>query len=563
MKQRQTRQFTKLDELPTAADYIAEGAAPLLIMMMVEALIWFAQDLVYRGEHEMQLRWTLFWFVLGMVGVSRIAIEKTAAYAGLYALTLGGAVALMINQFVPLPLAGWLLLGLIWWCTNKLVWDCTLIDDKEDASGEGLLEIVGIDEMAGKHPPDDVGVQTIETGKPKRTKQRAWWRGIFVNRSTRPGQPHPHGLWIVYFSLAALPLFGFGQLWLVRVHPERTGMKPVVAYLSAAMGLLLLTSFLGLRRYLRQRRLKMPVRIAGTWIGAGTLIIVGALALSVILPRPVTILASSKQGSVLQGQKLEEKNVKNDATSDRESERAQSGGNERQSASSEKSGRQPDDAGQRKLDGGKNENSTRPEAGGSYGTSPPSIALPPAPPWLHSVIWAMFGCVLLYVIARNWRQIVAAIRDLIASIRGLFEPRTNPQEAGKRARHEEPAPESRIRFADLANPFLSEDATDPDETVRRTYEALECWAAEHGTARAPNMTSTEFARKMMSNYPELREGVHRLARLYAGLLYADRSPRKDELPPLAVLWSRMAAGVGEFKGGRNGCDPTSQPVAGD
>ncbi|MBI1176455.1 DUF4129 domain-containing protein [bacterium] len=539
MKRRQTKQFTKLDELPTAADYIAEGLAPLLIMVMVEALVWFAQDLVYRGEHEMRLRWTLFWFVLGMVGISRIAIEKTTAYAGLYALALGGAVALMINQFVPMPLAGWLLLGLIWWCTNKLVWDCTLIDDKEDASGEGLLEIVGIDETTGEEPPVDVGVQTIETGSNKQKKKYAWWRRLFINESSRAGQPHAHGLWIIYFLLAALPMFGFGQMWLVRVHPERTGLTTVAIFLLAAMSLLLLTSFLGLRRYLRQRRLKMPVRIAGTWIGVGTMIIVGALMLSFVVPRPLALVASSESAAVLNGRKLEEKNVENDASSDRESERAKSGGTEKQSSSNEIEGNQNDDASKRKLNGGKAENATRPEDGQSADSKSPSVSLPQAPSWLRWVVWAIFGCVLLYMIIRNWRQIWLAIGQLIESLRALFRPNVKmPKRPGtRRGPVLEPSPP--VRFVDLANPFRSGENVDPATAVCRTFKALEVWSTEHGCARSADTTSTEFAESLMAIHPGLRRSLRHLARIYAGLLYADRLPKENELPALAALWDEL------------------------
>ena len=37
------------------------------------------------------------------------------------------------------------LMGVVWWCAHKLTWDCTLIDDDEDASGEGLMQRIGVD----------------------------------------------------------------------------------------------------------------------------------------------------------------------------------------------------------------------------------------------------------------------------------------------------------------------------------------------------------------------------------------------------------------------------------
>src|SRR5260370_42515413 len=48
---------------------------------------------------------------------------------------------------------GWLLnYGLIavaWWCAHKLTWDCTLMDEKQDASGQGLLQTAGLDATGG------------------------------------------------------------------------------------------------------------------------------------------------------------------------------------------------------------------------------------------------------------------------------------------------------------------------------------------------------------------------------------------------------------------------------
>ena len=110
---------------------------------------------------------------------------------------------------------------------------------------------------------------------------------------------------MVYFSIAALPIFGFGQFVLARLDRSGTGLILVITYLSCAIGLLLLTSFLGLRRYLRQRRLKMPGSIARKWITTGALITVGVLLVSLMLPRPVVSNAGGSQTSMLQGKTLE------------------------------------------------------------------------------------------------------------------------------------------------------------------------------------------------------------------------------------------------------------------
>jgi hypothetical protein len=66
---------------------------------------------------------------------------------------------------------------------------------------------------------------------------------------------------------------------------RRFVFKLLFVYVAAALGLLLTTSFLGLRRYLRQRHIEMPSQMAGAWLGTGAIMIVGLLLLCMILPR--------------------------------------------------------------------------------------------------------------------------------------------------------------------------------------------------------------------------------------------------------------------------------------
>src|SRR5262249_13801701 len=60
----------------------------------------------------------------------------------------------------------------------------------------------------------------------------------------------------------------------------------LVLYLAAALSLLETTSFLGLRRYLRQRSVEMPASITFGWIKFGALLAGGVLLVALILPRP-------------------------------------------------------------------------------------------------------------------------------------------------------------------------------------------------------------------------------------------------------------------------------------
>ena len=101
-------------------------------------------------------------------------------------------------------------------------------------------------------------------------------------------RPHAPGKWVIYYSLAALPLFGLGQ-WFIPVAnlgSRRFAFWMMAIYVASALLLLLNTSFLGLRRYLRQRRLEMPLDMAATWLSVGAVMVAALLIAVYILPSP-------------------------------------------------------------------------------------------------------------------------------------------------------------------------------------------------------------------------------------------------------------------------------------
>jgi len=286
----------------TLADYLVIAISPALVMAMVGSLVFFLVEVFYQGPYEGRLRWVLAMFVAAAVLIGRIFIELGTERATLYAMPLAAATALAVNRFVvtqggqlgSLGLAGNLaLLGLIWWAAHKLVWDCTFIDESRDYTGEGLLQAAGLQATDAEGPgtAEDEAEAPPEDTQPEHTDpQRAaagprpWW-----SRFRRPpARGHPPGVWIVYFALVALPVFGFGQALIPAADAARRayGFWLLVTYAASTLGLLLLTAFLGLRRYLRQRWLTMPARMAATWVATGTVLIVAVLVLALALPRP-------------------------------------------------------------------------------------------------------------------------------------------------------------------------------------------------------------------------------------------------------------------------------------
>src|SRR6185295_9967065 len=102
--------------------------------------------------------------------------------------------------------------------------------------------------------------------------------------------------WVVYFSLAALPLFGIGQWFIPETNlwGRRYAFWLLAVYVASGMGLLLTTSFLGLRRYLRQRRIEMPAAMSGLWLSTGAALIGLLLVFAMLLPRPSAEYAVSR-----------------------------------------------------------------------------------------------------------------------------------------------------------------------------------------------------------------------------------------------------------------------------
>jgi len=288
----------------TLADYMVIAVSPALIMVLIGSLIYFLLDVFYRGSYSERVHFVFSAFIFAAVLVGRIAIELGAERAMMYAMPLALVTALALTTFLDVPLvAVVILIGLIWWSAHKLTIDCTLIDESQDASGEGLLEMAGLVKRPTPQAPPPEPEKPAEPDKPPeggtspQVRSRPWWERLLDPAK----RPHAPGVWIVYFSLVALPLFGLCQRFISPGDAARRlyAFQLTCVYCAAALGLLLTTSFLGLRRYLRQRRLQMPSAMAGSWLFIGCAMIVGLLGIAALLPRPGAEYAAAKLPTVI------------------------------------------------------------------------------------------------------------------------------------------------------------------------------------------------------------------------------------------------------------------------
>ena len=374
---------------------------------------------------------------------------------------------------------------------------------------------------------------------------------MFGKRSAGASQPHAPGLWVIYFSLGALPVFGLGQGLIPArdVAGRRYGFILLCVYLAAALGLLLLSSFLGLRRYLRQRHLKMPPAMAATWVTMGSVVGLGILVGCILLPRP-----NADWSLTAMIDRLGDTPRKSSTESKEEGEEV--GSKERQSSQQQAGGRTGEESEQgrpaEKLDRKKESPSAaraseraKPQAT----PAPPALTVSPRGP-LRLLRIALYAALVLLILIVTWKykeRLLGMLREFCRALqefwRNLFASRQvepHQKEAG--------VPESAAHpFAAFSNPFASGEAgrMSLQELIVYSFKGLEAWATERRCGRRPDQTPFEFSELLGEQVPELAFEVRQVTRLYVQVAFAKASSPAGCEPVLEALWNKMnSAGLG-------------------
>lgn len=323
---------------PRAADYAAIAVGPVLIFLMISSLANYFVMLFYEGGYSDRIFYLILMYTMGSVALARLVIEQDRAYTAGYSLLLGLAMLFVASGFIGSFVVTLLLILLIGFLADRIVHDCTVIDESVDASGEGLIDR-GIDEAIGfkqaNQVPDDAPVS--EAARRRR-------------KSHQPGRT------VFLLALAALPLFGVGQ-FVLRNDPQVwfRAQLMLALYLFASLSLLVTTSFLNLRRYLRQRDVDMPGDVTVAWLAGGVGLVAALLMLAFLAPLPGTALASLSMPKFL--------------SSDEMSASSWGWGNE--AAERSQTDSDAETSGDRRIDGkdqkggGQNQNRSSGEGGGS------------------------------------------------------------------------------------------------------------------------------------------------------------------------------------------------------
>lgn len=278
--------------IPTAFDAAAVAASTALIIGMVGSLVFFLIVAFYRGQYDGRLMYIFGLYSAAIVLVARIAIESGRTYANAFSLPLAAVSILAIMRFVtitgPLGPLSWLvnigLLAIAWFLADRITFDCTLISERERSLQQGLLQSLGLLKPDGltRTPRDITREMTREIAEDLSLKQQAV--GNKPNSSKK--KRHNPGVWVLYFALLAFPLFGLGQLAIPDEQQRDWAFTFLFSYLACALSLLVLTSLVGMRRYLRQRGVAMPPEMNLQWLTVGLGSILVILVLCLVLPLP-------------------------------------------------------------------------------------------------------------------------------------------------------------------------------------------------------------------------------------------------------------------------------------
>jgi hypothetical protein len=525
---------------PTVADYMVIALSPVLIMALVGSLCFFLVEVFYRGKMLGSVCWVLFWFIIGIVLVARIAIEKSSESAASYGLALASVTWLYMMKTQPTYLVGVMLLAIVWFCAHKLVWDCTLIDEDQDSSGQGLLQkTTAPGAVKPTEKKEGLGLRLrlglgLEPAPPQKSPAKKPARKVSA--------PHSPGRWVVYFSVAALPLFGVGQMLLPGgdVVARRAGFMFLALYLAAAMGLLVTTSFLGLRRYLRQRYMKMPPTIAVAWLKFGVGVVIIVLIGAVFLPRPganeawatlryqidYQLRRASQYASPVNPPGQGDGQPGNDA-----------GGKQGEAPKPSQEQGSKQTSGQQKP--GETQNP-------SQGNPAPIPSIAPTGS-IYNLLRAVFliiaGLVIGGWIIRRRYMLLEMLRSIIAAITEFFRRFLAYAPARKAAKKTEavPVPARFSSFAEYKNPFFAakDHAMPPEQIMIYTYEAVQVWAREQGITVRPELTAREFCAELGEHRSEFESQLEQLARLYAHAAYGTKLPPNSDLEPIKELWRRL------------------------
>ena len=523
---------------PTTFDYALAAISPVLIILMIGSLVYFLILTLYRGEFPARLTWLFGLFTMASVLITRIAIEQSRTQSFVYLALLSAATLFVAPPYFVLD--GWLaplrfpiliaLLSLIVFLADRITMDTTSIDDASDAHGHGLLQSLGI-----------------------------FRRSIATSNTNSSRRHHNPGVWVLYFAILALPIFGLGQFFLPTPTSQRFGLACVITYLASALSLLVVISLLSLRQYVRQRDVEMSDEMPFIWLASGIGAVLGLVLLMALLPLPMMDsnrwelpfrisskpdLTPSRWGwgkepanSGAQQPQAQQPQAQQPQAQQPQAQQPQA----QQPQAQQPQAQQP----QAQQPQAQQPQAQQPQAQQPQAQQPQAqqqqIQQPPTPPpsttsieWNPTATfrWLLLATLLLATLFFG----VKYARSLWNLLFGWMG--NEPSEGTASGEGSTGETERRLTFGELSNPFQGE-RRNPDRVVRQMFQAAEIWGKEHRVSRKEDETPEEYLKRLGRKYSEMASPMTQLGWTYSRLAYANKSATADEAESLRALWDWM------------------------
>ncbi|MBT5926956.1 MAG: hypothetical protein HOH33_10080 [Verrucomicrobia bacterium] len=515
---------TKSKETPSIGDFVVIAMRPAFIAFLVGSLVFFLLDVFYQGKNEGGIRWMMFWYVVAIVAVARISVDRGQLIANVYGLALAVTTWLYISSMYQGFMLGIILLAFIWWCAHRLVTDCSALEksDKDMTSPHSNGGILG------SYMP----------------------RSFSRNKTSNSKKNKKNGIWVVYFSIAAVPLFGIGKALLPESEGHIRSMAGIwlVIYLVSAFVLLISTRFLNLRQSLRKRRKKMPSLMAVQWFYSGICLILIVGFVAWLTPRP----GSTQQWAGV----LNSVNLKINEASQWAMQWNSEGSGEGfeknqadQMGDSQARGMEGDE-GDEGNQGQKNPQESGPEgqanaskqdrASTNQQSPNPLSSISESIQWLQWLFWIAVLCVIVWMLYKNRALLTTLFKEWWAAFQQWlkqFGSRNSKQKQIQSTKVYKGKPQP--CFKDFKNPFIHSkmQAWGDMEIIHYTMDAFQAWLLDHHTKPLPSDTPVEQLQQWQHQYPDAYDVLHFL---YSHHTHAGfgRSLRSDfNKKPLEDLWN--------------------------
>ena len=575
---------------PESLDYFLAAIAPVFVIGMIGSLVYFIITVCYQGSYTERLMWILGLYTVAAVLIARIAIEQSRQVAFAYMFALGTATLFVTPQFfvvsgamavLSFPILV-LLLVLIAVLADRITFDCTSMNEQVQSTGVGLLQSLGlVKSERKKSEPKPTLNRKVDENPADETKKKS---------STK--RKHNPGVWVLYFALFALPLFGLGQLVIQSDVNRRWAFTYLFFYLLNSLFLLVLISLLSLRKYLRERGVPMETSFAVRWLVIGMtsvfvilmvlslLPIPGHSLLSMDLPFRITSrddLKANKRGWGREG--AEGDGPKQGEPKPEEGEAQDKPGGNQDGKGPDEGGKQNGDKVKEGKHSGENAKNGNPQQGDASQNEPkqndkppvdarkppqenkppekkpqgkqpqPQPEQPPQPtPRSLSIQWNLSAALqwllmlILAIVAIVYgilyrAQLLAAIKSFQDWLSALFgRKKSSVVQANRSAEDatmlEAPYPP----FDTFENPFSTGNGWTREQVVRHMYRAMLSWGYEHRVVCREDETPEEFMRRLFRRFPEQQESFSMLGMLYNRIAYARGKVTSSELKPMTDLW---------------------------